>query len=63
MYERTKATKKRRRSTLKKQLNTLVYEIRMAEDPLEGVKKWIKHNEFVVNQWVKDLQPVRKKIM
>ena len=46
-----------------KQLNTLVYEIRVAEDPLQGVKKWIKHNEYVVNQWVKDLKPVRKKIM
>lgn len=46
-----------------KQLNTLVYEIRVAEDPIQGVKKWIKHNEYVVNQWVKDLQPVRKKIM
>jgi len=46
-----------------KQLNTLVYEIRVAEDPIQGVKKWIKHNEYVVNQWVKDLKPVRKKIM
>ena len=46
-----------------KQLNTLVYEVRMSEDPLEGVKRWIKQNEYVVNQWVKDLQPVRKKIM
>ncbi len=46
-----------------KQLNSLVYEVRMAEDPAEGAKKWIKQNEFVVNQWVKDLGPVRKKIM
>src|SRR6056297_1725887 len=37
--------------------------VRMAEDPAEGAKKWIKQNEFVVNQWVKDLGPVRKKIM
>jgi len=46
-----------------KQLNTLVYEVRMSEDPREGIKRWIKQNEYVVNQWVKDLQPVRKKIM
>lgn len=46
-----------------KQLNSLVYEIRVAEDPVQGVKKWIKQNEYVVNQWVKDLKPVRKKIM
>ncbi len=46
-----------------KQLNSLVYEVRMAEDPIEGAKKWIKLNEYVVNQWVKDLGPVRKKIM
>jgi glycine betaine/proline transport system substrate-binding protein len=46
-----------------KQLNTLVYEVYLSEDPLNGVKKWIKKNEYIVNQWVKDLQPERKKIM
>ncbi|TAJ10432.1 glycine betaine ABC transporter substrate-binding protein [Marinilabiliaceae bacterium JC017] len=46
-----------------KQLNNLVYEMRMSDDPVRGVMKWIKQNEYVVNQWVKDLQPERLKIM
>ena len=46
-----------------KQLNSLVYEIRINEDPLIGVEKWINQNEFVVNQWIKNLTKERKKIM
>ena len=46
-----------------KQLNALVYEIQVHEDPIEGAKAWIDKNEYVVNQWVKNLEPVRKKIM
>ncbi|WP_340114627.1 glycine betaine ABC transporter substrate-binding protein [Maribellus mangrovi] len=45
-----------------KQLNSLVYEIRVSEDPVNGVKKWMEQNEFVVNQWMKNLTKERKKI-
>jgi len=47
----------------RKQLNSLIYFIRVEQDPTEGVKKWIQKNEFVVNQWIKDLRKERKKIM
>jgi glycine betaine/proline transport system substrate-binding protein len=47
----------------KKQLNSLVYQIRLNEDPIEGAKAWIEQNEYVVNQWVKNLTKERKKIM
>lgn len=45
-----------------KQLNSLVYEVQMNEDPKLGVKEWIRQNEYVVNIWTKDLMPQRKKI-
>ena len=46
-----------------KQLNSLVYEVRLSEDPVNGAKAWIAQNEFVVNQWIKNLTQERKKIM
>lgn len=46
-----------------KQLNSLVYQIRLNEDPMKGAKAWIEQNEYVVNQWVKNLTKERKKIM
>ena len=45
------------------QLNELIYHVRLSEDPRAGVKEWIDQNEYIVNQWVKDLKPKRKKIM
>lgn len=45
------------------QLNSLVYQVRLNEDPENGVKAWIDQNEYVVNQWVKNLTRERKKIM
>ncbi|MGC9354554.1 MAG: glycine betaine ABC transporter substrate-binding protein [Mariniphaga sp.] len=45
------------------QLNRLVYQVRLSEDPRQGVKNWIDENEYIVNQWVKNLKPERKKIM
>jgi glycine betaine/proline transport system substrate-binding protein len=45
------------------QLNRLVYQVRLSEDPRQGVKNWMKENEYIVNQWVKNLKPERKKIM
>ena len=41
----------------------MVYYVRLSEDPQEGAKRWIKENEYIVNQWVKNLKPERKKIM
>ena len=46
-----------------KQLNSLVYEVSLSEDPVNGAKAWIAQNEFVVNQWIKNLTQERKKIM
>lgn len=46
-----------------KQLNDLVYRVRLSEDPKMGVKRWIEDHEYIVNQWVKNLRPERKKIM
>ncbi len=45
------------------QLNRLVYQVMLSEDPRQGAKNWIKENEYIVNQWVKNLHPERKKIM
>lgn len=45
------------------QLNRLVYQVLLNEDPRQGVKNWINENEYIVNQWIKNLQPERKKIM
>jgi glycine betaine/proline transport system substrate-binding protein len=46
-----------------KQLNQLVFEIHKNSDAYEGVRSWIRKNEYVVNQWVKNLSPDRTKIM
>ncbi len=46
-----------------RQMNSLLFEMHLSTDPLEGVKKWIQSNEFVVNQWTRGLGPERKKIM
>ncbi|WP_319271550.1 glycine betaine ABC transporter substrate-binding protein [uncultured Draconibacterium sp.] len=46
-----------------KQLNSLVYEVRVSEDPVNGVKKWMEQNEFIVNQWIKNLSKERLKVM
>lgn len=45
------------------QLNQLIYHVKLSEDPRAGVREWIRQNEYVVNQWVKNLKPKRKKIM
>ncbi len=46
-----------------RQMNSLLFEMHLSSDPLEGVKKWIQSNEFVVNQWTRGLGPDREKIM
>ena len=35
-----------------KQLNSLVYHVRLSEDPRQGVKNWMIENEYIFNQWV-----------
>lgn len=46
-----------------RQLNSLVYQVKLSGDPRQGAKNWIKENEYIINQWVKNLKPERKKIM
>ncbi|TVQ13427.1 MAG: glycine betaine ABC transporter substrate-binding protein [Bacteroidetes bacterium] len=46
-----------------RQMNSLLFEMHLSPDPLEGVRKWIQSNEFVVNQWTRGLGPEREKIM
>ena len=53
----------RRMQLNEKQMNALLYEMKLAAEPLEGVKEWIKKHEFTVNQWTKNLGKERKKIM
>lgn len=53
----------KRMALSEKQINSLLYEMKLNEEPLEGVKLWIKNNEFTVNQWTKNLGIERKKIM
>lgn len=45
------------------QINELLYEVGLSNDPLKGVRAWVEKNEFIVNQWVRGLRPERKKIM
>ncbi len=45
------------------QINSLIYYMNSEADPEDGVREWMHKNEYIVNQWVKDLKPERKKIM
>ncbi len=44
-------------------INSLLYTIHRSEDPLDGVKEWIRDNQSMVNRWVRGLAPAREKIM
>ncbi len=46
-----------------KKMNELLYEMKLEPDALEGVKNWIRKNEFTVNQWTRGLGTEREKIM
>lgn len=46
-----------------RQINSLIYFMHSEADPEDGVREWIHKNEYIVNQWVKNLKPERKKIM
>jgi glycine betaine/proline transport system substrate-binding protein len=46
------------------QLETLMDELQtFTNNERRAVQNWIRDNEFVVNQWVNELQPVREKVM
>ncbi len=45
------------------QMNSLLFEMNLQDDPLIGVKNWIEKNEFIVNQWTRGLGVDRQKIM
>ncbi len=45
------------------QFNRLIYEVRLANDPLQGARNWINKNTYTVNHWTRGLRPERKKIM
>lgn len=47
-----------------RQLETLMDELQtFPNNERRAVRNWIRDNEFIVNQWVKELQPVREKVM
>lgn len=46
-----------------KQMNSLLYEMKMHSEARQGVKRWIEKNAFIVNQWTKGLGEQRQKIM
>lgn len=46
-----------------KQMNSLIYLMSSEADPEDGVREWMRKNEYLVNQWVRNLRPERKKIM
>lgn len=64
MEEHPHATEFFRRMQLtEKQFNSLIDHVKMATEPRNGIHQWMEKNEYVVNKWVKDLQPERLKIM
>lgn len=53
----------RRMKLTDKQFNSLIDHVKMATDPQNGISQWMEKNKFIVNKWVKDLQPERLKVM
>lgn len=53
----------RRLQLTEEQFNNLIDNVKLATDPVNGVHQWIKKNEYIVNKWVRNLQPERLKIM
>jgi len=64
MEEHPHATEFLRRMQLtEEQFNSLIDQVKMATEPRNGVRQWMEKNKYVVNKWVKDLQPERLKVM
>ena len=53
----------RRMKLTEQQFNSLIDQVKMATDPLNGIHQWMEQNKFVINKWVQDLQPERLKVM
>ncbi|PWE00820.1 glycine betaine ABC transporter substrate-binding protein [Marinilabilia rubra] len=53
----------RRMQLTDQQFNSLIDQVKMATDPLNGIHQWMEKNQYIVNKWVKDLQPERLKVM
>ncbi|MFW6351408.1 MAG: glycine betaine ABC transporter substrate-binding protein [Bacteroidota bacterium] len=53
----------RRMQLTDKQFNSLIDQVKMATDPINGIHQWMEKNKYIVNKWVQDLQPERKKVM
>ncbi|WP_299578494.1 glycine betaine ABC transporter substrate-binding protein [uncultured Sunxiuqinia sp.] len=46
-----------------KQINSLIDAMTGEASPEDGVREWISKHDYIINQWVKNLKPDRKKIM
>ncbi len=46
-----------------KQINSLLFQMRLQPDPVVGVKNWVNENEIVVNKWTRGLGTEREKVM
>jgi len=53
----------RRMQLTDKQFNSLIDQVKMATDPVNGIHQWMEKNQYIVNKWVRDLQPERMKVM
>lgn len=64
MKEHPQATEFFRRIQLpNKQFNNLIDQIKMTTEPANGIHQWMGKNKFIINKWVKDLQPEQLKVM
>ena len=53
----------RRMKLTDEQFNSLIDQVKVATEPRNGIHQWMEKNQYVVNKWVKDLQPERLKVM
>ncbi|HKK68733.1 MAG TPA: glycine betaine ABC transporter substrate-binding protein [Bacteroidales bacterium] len=64
MKEHPNATEFFRRMQLTdEQFNSLIDQVKMATDPVNGIHQWMHKHQYIVNKWIKDLQPERLKVM
>lgn len=45
------------------QMSALLFEFRLTQDETQAVKNWVRDNQVIVNQWIRDLKPEREKVM
>ncbi|MFW5758515.1 MAG: glycine betaine ABC transporter substrate-binding protein [Bacteroidota bacterium] len=46
-----------------KQINSLLFQMKLQPDPLVAIENWVEENEIVVNKWTRGLGPEREKVM